>query len=615
MLQPDSTHPDTFRRRPRTAAAGPAPPSLGRFFLLAATLYAICVPHLMAQFERTYGGADLETGISVDQTLGGGYVTAGYSMQGSIIRPYLVRTDANGDRIWDRRYELGAGQSAWFSSVKQCANGDYIAVGTVSTANAGCAGGCLHILALRTDQNGKVLWHRTYGDGVHELVGHGVVEAQVAPGPGTSIGDIVIVGTSSAQQDGNQGLLMRITSDGAVIWAKTYHPNPASQNVGVHLFSVDEARVDGSGDIIATGELWYALNNFDVPYLRVSGATGTVGLVPQGLASYGLSNNDYGRSIVELRNGQYRGDVVITGNSYSRPIPSATHEVVLVQARPDPNDPLGTRADRFYGDNGGYLDFGYCVREITDGANGTVGNVMVAGVVGRTPLNQNHQAFMQEFTAGTLVATGAMATFGGGGGEAAYGLTEAVSALGPAGFTFTGITNSASPGYANNDLYLVKKDPATPTCTQSTYTASDVSAGLQYTAGSPTISTPLLSTMCGVRVLVTTWANDLCQLGVMPKREAAPEFAQNAAATLLTVPNPSEPGAPVRLLYSFATAGTATLSVSDALGRIVFEKEIEHDAGNNEAGIATDGLPAGTYFVRAVSGSAHANGRFVLSPR
>ncbi|KAF1086569.1 hypothetical protein SPSYN_00288 [Sporotomaculum syntrophicum] len=60
-------------------------------------------------WEKTFGGADLETGKTVQQTSDGGFLVAGWS--NSVVNRelclYLVKTDANGKKLWEKTWHNG----------------------------------------------------------------------------------------------------------------------------------------------------------------------------------------------------------------------------------------------------------------------------------------------------------------------------------------------------------------------------------------------------------------------------------------------------------------------------------------------------------------------------
>ena len=102
-------------------------------------------------WTRTYGGTGEDMGYSVQQTLDGGYVVAGKTASfgqgnGDV---YLIKTDSSGDTVWTRTWG-GAGVD-FGNSVQQTSDGGYIVTGyTAPPAGAG------DVYLIKTDANGSV---------------------------------------------------------------------------------------------------------------------------------------------------------------------------------------------------------------------------------------------------------------------------------------------------------------------------------------------------------------------------------------------------------------------------------------------------------------------------
>jgi hypothetical protein len=110
-------------------------------------------------WTRTIGGSDEDEGRSVQQTTDGGYIVAGttYSFGAGDGDIYLLKTDGHGDTIWTRALG-GAGRDEGLS-VRQTVDGGYIVAGFTESFGAGGRDAYL----VRTDSGGNALWTRTYG--------------------------------------------------------------------------------------------------------------------------------------------------------------------------------------------------------------------------------------------------------------------------------------------------------------------------------------------------------------------------------------------------------------------------------------------------------------------
>ncbi len=100
--------------------------------LLSATLLA--QSPLPKQWDKRFGGTDVDPLYSLQQTTDGGYILGGYSVSGiggdktEDSRGYwdywIVKTDANGVKQWDKRF--GGSDYDQLNSLQQTTDGGYI---------------------------------------------------------------------------------------------------------------------------------------------------------------------------------------------------------------------------------------------------------------------------------------------------------------------------------------------------------------------------------------------------------------------------------------------------------------------------------------------------------
>jgi len=137
---------------------------------------ALLLPALLpaqVTFMRTYGGAVDDMAYSVQQTMDGGYLMAGYTDSFGAGRGdvWLIKTDALGDTAWTRT--IGGEGLDQGRSAQQTHDGGCIVVGSTSSAGAGGTDAWL----IRTDSLGDTLWTETLG-GAGEDYAHSVWETR-----------------------------------------------------------------------------------------------------------------------------------------------------------------------------------------------------------------------------------------------------------------------------------------------------------------------------------------------------------------------------------------------------------------------------------------------------
>lgn len=567
----------------------------------------------LAQFQHLYGSGNAEHGRAVVQVASdGGYMAVGSHTDPvtNVNTGYAVRTDAAGAIIWDRHFYFEPQHSVTFSDVKLCADGNFIITG-FETSTQPCAAGCTRMVVMRLFPNGAIRWKRSIGEPSLSYYATSVVETQFGNGTLTNAGDFAVAGYTYDDSRTTEGLLMRLTAEGDIIWKKVYS-NP-SGNAKFSLHGVDETRIaPNAGDIVATGEIDLSPpKGVEVAVLRVLGLNGEFNVSPRGFAAYGANYSDQGFSITEIRNGAFAGDLVITGASTSRN--NGNHfEVLMLETRPDPCDPLGHRADQYLGDNNQGLDGGFCVREITDPAlYATAGNVIVTGVATRNfPLPD--QAFLVEIQAGTMTAVGSMHAYGGNDVESGFGVAECHSLYGAPGFVVAGKSSSTLPG-----LYMVRTNAARQTpCDYELFTPGGVSAGFQRQCLSITPATPPADIICGIHIVVTDWENRDCIDLLKPNRgEPKLTLETEDGGEAILYPNPVRSGDPITIDCPADGADHARIVVTDITGRVIATEEIERASGAAQIEVSTTGWAAGSYIIRLTTPSGSRSGRITVQPR
>ena len=103
-------------------------------------------------WDTPYGGSYADVGISVCQTLDGGYIITGVTGDWPTWDVYLIRTDSGGILLWERTYPGGSFPDGG-SSVQQTSDGGYIIAGFTTSFGAGS----YDVYLIKTDSLGLVV--------------------------------------------------------------------------------------------------------------------------------------------------------------------------------------------------------------------------------------------------------------------------------------------------------------------------------------------------------------------------------------------------------------------------------------------------------------------------
>ena len=110
-------------------------------------------------WNKTFGGSNSENGVSVFQTNDNEYLLMGNTLSfgngGSDV--WLIKTDTNGNEIWNKTYG-GEGYDSAYSMDHTIGDGIVI-IGETNSYGFGPT----DILLIKTDENGNESWIKTYG--------------------------------------------------------------------------------------------------------------------------------------------------------------------------------------------------------------------------------------------------------------------------------------------------------------------------------------------------------------------------------------------------------------------------------------------------------------------
>jgi hypothetical protein len=160
-------------------------------------------------FQKTFGGPGQEVGTWVLEA-SNGYVVAGHVTNTTGNQDaLLVRLDANGNAVWQKRF--GAGQADAFNCVVATSDGGYMAAGETRSFGAGNS----DIFLVKVDATGTVIWSRTIGDAEHNDIARSIT---VVPGGGFIISGHSVYANDTAPS----AVFIRIDQAGNTVWSRNF---------------------------------------------------------------------------------------------------------------------------------------------------------------------------------------------------------------------------------------------------------------------------------------------------------------------------------------------------------------------------------------------------------
>jgi len=161
-------------------------------------------------WQKSYGGENNDVGYAVAEAPDGGLFLVGRtgSFGAGGMDAWLIRTDVQGEIIWDRTY--GSEILDYGTDIISASDGGYYLVGSSELDGTGSKASWLR----RLDEQGEELWYREYREGDY---------GNFQCGRLTAAGDIVLIGSRTDQRANETDYwILSVDAAGEVLWNRQY---------------------------------------------------------------------------------------------------------------------------------------------------------------------------------------------------------------------------------------------------------------------------------------------------------------------------------------------------------------------------------------------------------
>lgn len=293
--------------------------------LLTIAAFILCNHIFFAQspnvlWQKTYGGTSFDLLYDLVACSDGNYLLIGYSgstvsgncteSTNGISDYWVVKVDANGTIIWQNKYG-GDERDNLFSAI-ETPDGGYLLLGQSLSAPSGDKTAPLYgsydIWVVKIDENGNVIWDKTYGGDNLEFISSIIETSNGYILCGNSLSDIS--GNKTTPNLGTYDIwLVEIDFAGNILWQQSYGGDGADRPSDIittsdnNILITAVSSTSNSGDF---GQTNYGAIDYWVLKLDLNGT-----LLWQ--QNYGGSGFDEARKVVETIDGNY----IIVGFSNS----------------------------------------------------------------------------------------------------------------------------------------------------------------------------------------------------------------------------------------------------------------------------------------------------------
>ena len=295
------------------------------------------------QWNRIYGGSEIDYAHHILQTSDGGYIISGttksYGHGGSDI--WLIKTDPTGFMEWDAYF--GGSNTDQGGAIQQMTDGGYIIIGNTEFSGDGDH----DIYLIRTNSHGDSLWTKSFGGAGLELG----ADVQILEDDGF----ILLGSTESFGNGGSDIWLIKTDSEGETTWTKTFGDNSSDYGKSILKTPDDGYIIRGITESFGFGNTALVLIKIDSTGNKIWDN------------AFGGNNGENGNALRETNDGGH----ILVCHSYVHQ--NSTYDVRLIKI----NGNGSVNWNKTFG--GITHNYGFSVLQTVDGGYALTGSIGILG--------------------------------------------------------------------------------------------------------------------------------------------------------------------------------------------------------------------------------------------
>ncbi len=240
-------------------------------------------------FAKTYGTTAWDEAFAVSPTSDGGYIVAGKTFWHSAgdYEILVIKLAPNGDVVWAKSY--GSRYEDYARGAFETSDGCYIVAGSTW----GPAGVSLDLLFIKLNSQGDIVWVKQFAPG-------GIGSSELRSVSPTPDGGCIAVGRRIVLGGGNDFLVIKLTADGELEWARIYGGDDYDAGTGGYPTS------DGGYIVAGSTASFGDSSEFLVIKLNADGSISWAG-------AFGSQRNDSAYCVCQTIEGNY----IVAGHTNS----------------------------------------------------------------------------------------------------------------------------------------------------------------------------------------------------------------------------------------------------------------------------------------------------------